>query len=705
MLLKSAQLPCQDRSPSRRSGGIAALVCLALLSGCASHRVRYDVPVVALPDRYTKAPSIAELVKSASAQGALSGKVGERSSPLSTVLAEWWTLMGNAELNDLVTRALKNNADLRIAALRVAQNHARVNQASADEVPTVKMPYQAKTFVPEGGLGSVRRFEQVRSRNTYQISVQGDWRADIWGERAAMYESAELQLRRVMLQRDDVQRTLVVSIVSNYAELLSLNDRLRVSRESDVVLSEMLRSVEMRLERGDATTIDVEQQRAAVHAVKATIPVLEQQRVLVLNRLASFAGTIPGELKLTDGGLDSIKFPTVLPGVPSALLLRRPDVRVVEARLLAASADINVARARLLPPLDLTAEVGYGSFFLTKLIQPYSFMGSLAANLAATIFDHGKRAQEVAFNEAVREEMVETYVKVIYDAVREVDDALSSIRLMTRRLDSQQIAVDSSRRAWNSSVELYSVAAVDYLVVLDTERSYHRNLGDWYSARLDKYRGLIDLFGALGGGVPMADELPGEGARPTPLPTESDYGAVVKVASGLNVEQTPVPGITSLEPPIQPLDDSFELLRIESALGRKPVDRATGAGLDLLGEEFWLVEVAGLHDRVALTAVWRDLRHRFAVHLENQTLLPRRQEPPEAGKAGEADKATPPPAGYRLFIARFANTKAANDLCLALQDGQLNCRVVSSRLLKHLDALNAKMSPPAVPSEPSRGGK
>jgi NodT family efflux transporter outer membrane factor (OMF) lipoprotein len=559
-------------------------------------------------------------------------------------------------------------------------------------MPTVNLPYSAKTGKPEGGVGSVREYEQVRARNTYLLGLQGSWRADVWGERSSLYESAEFQLQRAIFQRDDVQRTLIANVVTSYAELLALNDRLRISAESEVVLSEMLASVEMRMEKGDATIIDVEQQRAAVHSAKATVPVLEQQRVVALNRLASLLGTVPGELSISDRGLDTLKFPAVLPGVPSALLLRRPDVRVTEARLLGANADINVARARLLPPLDLTFEIGYGSFFLDRLIRPYSYAGSLAATLALTIFDHGKRKKDVAFSEAMQAEMVETYVKVIYDAVREVDDSLSSVRLMGRRVGSQQIAVDSSRRAWHSSIESYKALGVDYLVVLDTERSYQRNLDELYSARLDKYRGLINLFSALGGGVPMAGELPGDGVRPPALAQPGDYGAIVRspadvIAKPGGVEaRTEVVEPTVVEPKVvepkivepkivEPKIVEPKVVMPKEVLPREVPQASPSAPVVKPGvteaspEDSWMIELAGLHEREKMTAIWQDIRGRFGAQMTNQMMLPRRQD-------GEL------PSRYRLFISRFPTAQAAETLCAALRENQFKCRTVSARLLK-----------------------
>lgn len=641
---------------------VLALIGVVSLAGCAAKRDRYDVPVVPLPERYAKAQPPGSAASSAN------DAVVEPASSiaLSGALAEWWRLLGSAELDSLMDRALANNPDLRIAALRLTQSQARLYQAGADKVPVISLPFQSKIEAPVNGIGSVRPGGEINSRKTYQASLRGDWRPDIWGERSAMYDSAEMQMWRTAFQRDDVQRATVANVAAAYVEYLTLNDRLRVAHETANALSEMLASVEMRLEKGDATVTELEQQKAAVYSAKATIPVLEQQREVVLNRLATLLGSAPGGLKLSDGGLDTLNYPAVLPGIPSALLLRRPDVRAVEARLLAADADIDVARTRILPPLDLTAQVGYGSYHMSQLFQPQALFWSAIANLSATIFDSGKRSREVDFARAVHEELVETYVRVVYDAVREVDDSLSAIRLMGNRLERQRAAADAARRAWDFSQESYMAGAVDYLVVLDTERTYHRNLDEWYNVRMERYRGLINLFSALGGGVQKGDALPGDGRRPAVLTAEIDYGAVLSATvpgarENSRQGETPsagqVPEITltaSLPTRIMPdgLDWSDGLLRDSG--------------------EHWLVEMAGVHERGAVFAAWRDLRNRFPSVTENRVLLPRQQ-----GRLGDESKERV--SWYRLYMARYPERQMAEEACAALLAGQQRCRVVPSR--------------------------
>jgi NodT family efflux transporter outer membrane factor (OMF) lipoprotein len=632
---------------------IALAIAVLFVSGCAVKRSQYDVPALNLPSQYAKAPNVAD----ASGQALSPAQV--LSSPLSTVLAEWWRLLGSEELNGLMDRALANNPDLRIAALRIAQSQARLGQAGADFLPSISMPIQMRTDYPEFGAGRGNASGINTTRATNQVSLKADWRPDIWGETSSLYDSAQMQVLRATYQRDDMQRTVAANVVITYLEYLSLNDRLRVARETEKSLGEMLASVDGRLEIGDATITEMEQQKAAVYSVQATIPLLQQQRQVVLSRLAGLVGAAPVALNLSDKGLDSAKFPAVLPGVPSALLLRRPDVRAVEARLLAADADIDVARTRLFPPLDLSAQAGYGSMIMSQLLTPQSLFWNTMGSLTVSIFDSGKRSRDVEFARAMHEELLETYVRVIYDAVREVDDSLSGINSIQKRMESQSMAADSSLRAWNYSQEVFMAGVVDYIVLLDTQRTYQRNMDDWYNVRLESYRNLTNLFSALGGGVTSGDAMPGEGVRPAKLAREIEYGAVL--------------GETE--------DDSGAAKRsgaesLAIQLDTTQFNRGEADGVDWDGKSWrggeWLVELSGVYDRGAVLPAWRDLYARFPQRMEQRILLPQRQ-----GLVKTEDKERA--SWYRLYISSFSDKKKAEEYCAVLAAGQQRCEVVSSR--------------------------
>jgi NodT family efflux transporter outer membrane factor (OMF) lipoprotein len=575
-------------------------------------------------------------------------------TPLGDVLGEWWRLLGSNELDALMDRALANNHDLRIAAYRLAQAEARAGQASADRIPTITIPVEVNNQYPYFGVGSVTAGNQSSSKRIYKASIRGDWRLDVWGERQSLFEASDFQLWGATFQRDDVQRTMVATVASVYVEYLSLNDRLRVARETEGVLSGMVDSTDQRMQKGDATIIDLEQMRTAVYAVRATIPVIELQREQALDYIAWLVGAVPGTLALSERGLDSLSYPAVLPGMPSSLLLRRPDVRLIEAQLLANDANVDVARTRVLPPLDLTAQVGYGSLIFSQWFQPENLFWSGIANLSATIFDSGKLSKEVDYANAVHEELVESYVRVIYGAVREVEDSLMNVRKMGKRLQAEQESVNAARRAYDFSSESYAAGAIDHLVLLDTERTYHSKLDELHQVAMSRYHGLIQLFSALGGGVRQGEALPGKGLRP-----------------------------------VMPLETGAVMVSAPQVLSMDGVDFANSL-LDG-NDELWLAELPAVYDTASIGATLRDLRGRFPKLMEDRSLLPR-----QMGRVEDADKERA--AWYRLFVAKFKDSKGADEFCAELSASQMRCRSVSSRSKEFLEGTiaPAKVVPAAT---------
>jgi len=609
---------------------IALGLVIATTYGCAVKRERYDIPAVPVPAKFKQSEAIrAELEPKTKNSDAA---VQTKSEPLvGALLVEWWRLLANPELDALIDRVLANNADLRIATLRIVQAKARADQAVAGQWPTVSVPFQAKGEGPKAGVAKRQAGAPMDTLHTYQVSLRADWRADIWGELSALTDSTRMQLIRSTYDRDDIRRQLIVNTAALYVEYLSLNDRIRVARETEVVLRGLLEGVGKRLEIGDATATDLEQQRTAVYSVQATIPGLELQRETVTNALAQLLGVTPVSLALSERGLEALSFPSVMPGVPAGLVLRRPDVRVVEARLLSADADIDVARARLLPPLDLTAQVGYGSYVLSQLFQSHTLFWNAIANISATIFDHGKRSNEVVFSKALHEELVETYIKVIYNAIRETEDAIATIQMNGKRLEAQKAAIDAARKAWDFSKESYSAGAIDHLVLIDTERTYHRHLDEFHRIRMDRMKGVVSLFGALGGGIPQADSP---------------------------VQQTLVQGG-------QGNADSAQA-KAESRPYSQYVPHQSDDD-----KEYWLVEIAGLHDRHGIAHAWRDLNRRFRESMQERSMLPRLQ-----GRVAMDSKERA--SWYRLYVARFDKTEDAQYFCGQLVRELQRCRVVSS---------------------------
>ncbi len=631
------------------------LVIIILLLGmalCACGRGKhypYEEPVgVVLPARYSKPLAADNLDETIAAHPVLEGHV------LDEVLAEWWRLWGNGELDGLVDRALANNHDLRIATWRIAQLEARARQARGAKTPSLALPIEARHEAPRGDAGSVPRGQRPEGEEVYRASLRADWRPDLWGDLRHQQESAELQLWQATFQRDDIQRGVIANLIRSYVEYLTLNDRLRVARNTEKTLNTLLQAVQARLDTGDATIVELEQQRAAVHGVRATIPSLGQQRELIMNQMAALSGDISGDQALSDQGLDALTLPAIMPGLPAALLLRRPDVRAIETRLLAAGADIGAARARILPPLDLTAQVGYASRTLSQMLQPHTLFWSLVANLSISLFDNQQRSSEVVFAEAVHAEMVETYLRVIHDAVREVDDALIRLYNLEWRLGEQQIATEASHRAWQHSLTAYQAGAIDHLTLLDVERTLHKNQDELLVVHQARYQSLVDLFAALGGGVARIGVDPHSWQPLTP--EHLDAGTVI-TTSGFRQAGQPV----ELRPLTHIDGHPSGVLSLTEA--RRRLQEAEDA--------YYLIELAGVYDRNSVAAAGRDLFNRLPQLAPHYVLLPQQEGRIEDASGERA-------SWYRLLLYKFDQLETAEEVCRELLQQQLRCRVLTS---------------------------
>jgi multidrug efflux system outer membrane protein len=481
-----------------RSLWLVPASCL-LLAGCETNPTQRPESQVLVPPKFYNAAVQATAVVAEPVTG----------GGLALASSDWWRRLGSDELNRLVDQALANSPELRIATLQLSQAKLRADQVRAGGLPTLTLPIRSAIQAPGGTVGTVPVGGGGASQQSYQASLSGVWRADIWGEQKALGESAQLQVARAVHERENVQRNLIAGVVSSYVSLLALNDTIVLAYDNVAIADRLANTVQQRLDAGDATADEVEQQRAAVFGQQAQIPGLQQQREDVRNSIAQLLGTVPGALLLSDKGLDELTTPGVASGLPSALLLNRPDVRMMESRMRAANADIDVARARMLPPIDLSAQAGYSGLALGQLLQPQNLFWNAIASLTVTIFDGGKREGDKAYAKAFHEEMVETYGRTLFQAIREVESALSTIRTSGLRLEAQQRVTRSALTSFGTANVAYLAGAVDLTTLLDSRRNYQRQLDDRQRIKTEQLRAYVSLNQALGLGVFLEeDSLP-----------------------------------------------------------------------------------------------------------------------------------------------------------------------------------------------------
>ena len=406
------------------------LCALALLAGCTSMGRDGATPKaegVELPTAY----------RNQLAPGA--GEVNTPSAP-----KNWWERYGDAELNALIEQGLANNSELRIAALQIKQAKIRAEQARSGNFPLVVAPGR---LVAQGTGGT------VDTQQSSQFSLQGTYRVDIWGEQKSLVESAEMQVLRANFEYENGKRNLIVNLIGAYVSYLVLEDTLLLAEENERTSKDIVKMVEQRFALGDATRDEVEQQRASFAALQTVIPSLDNQIDDVKTVISRLVGVLPGSLKLSANGLEQLQIPAVPTGVPANLIFARPDIKVVEARMRAAHANIELARARLMPPIDLVVQSGFSGLALSELLLPQSFFWASAASFTSTVFDGGRRQGEKDFADAYYEEMTQTYRQTVYQAVREVESSLNAIHQTEKRLVAQKASSEAARRAWDFSSE------------------------------------------------------------------------------------------------------------------------------------------------------------------------------------------------------------------------------------------------------------
>lgn len=534
---------------ARAGKGLALLTASCLLGACVTTTTAPVTPQaspVLLPDGYRNAltPATPQAAPGATAH-------------------PWWRDFGSPELDALMDRVIANNHDLRIATLQLAQTKLRHDQAIAAGKPTLSAPLRVGTQAPGGQVGSV----PVSGSNSdvqvsYQASLQGNWRWDVWGEQAALRESAEMQVWRAAHQRENVQRLITAELAHLFIRYLSANDALALTRQNLGYATQVLQAAQQRMKMGEATSEEIEHQRVAVANIEASLPGLEQQREDARNGIAFLVGTVPSRLELKTPGLAALHIPPPRPSLPSALLLQRPDVRLIEARLKAAQADIAVARARLLPPVDLSAQAGASSLTLAGLLQPQALFWNTIAGLTVSIFDGGRKQSETEHAQAVRQEMVETYARTLLQAVREVEGALVGLKSSARRLQSARQVTQSADNVVRSGEESFRLQALDIAGMLEARKNQMRSLDGELRTRAEYLQGYVQLFQALGG------------AQPEPT-------------------------------------DPASLLRQHDGRSR----------MSALAPSAWTVELAGLQHHTALGATWRDMRQRFGLQLRGRDLV------------------------------------------------------------------------------------
>ena len=418
---------------------------------------------------------------------------------------DWWRGFRSHELIELIEEARASNLDIAAAVARIVQADAQSRVAGAALLPSVQANGNAARSQASKttGLGNGQPFVDnngFQVGNALTASLSASYEIDFWGKNRSAMRAAEELAVASRYDREVVGLATVVSTANAYFQVLASQDLLVVSQENLQSSTRVLNLIQQRLNAGTASALDTAQQEALVSSVRALIPPLEQALTQNRNALALLIARPPEHVKVSGGSLRSIGYPRVTPGLPSELLTQRPDIREAEANLAAANANVENARAQMLPSITLTGAGGYESSVLKLLFRPESVFFNAAAGLTQPIFDGGRLQGNLDLQKGRQDELLADYRKAVISGFVDVETALDGIRQTALRERLQRDVVTSSQRAFDISEQRLREGTVDLVTVLQTQQTLFTAQLAHVQARLAHVQAIVTLYQALGGG-------------------------------------------------------------------------------------------------------------------------------------------------------------------------------------------------------------
>ena len=477
------------KSRSRAASTLTCVACCASMAACALG------PNYRRPD--TKTPAAYRFEQDAAAD--------------SMVDAGWWQVYGDPALQSLLRESLANNLDVRIAAARVDQARAALGSARLQQLPQIGVTANAtrqrtSAYELPAGTPPLNDAFAVEGALSYEINF--------WGKYRRATEAARAQLLQSAYAKQDVMSGLVSSVATAYFTLQTLDEQLATTRRTLDTRQKFVDLTQAQHDRGTVSQLDVATAQAQLAIAKANLPDLMRQIGQTENQLSVLLGHNPDRILRGDGraagagpqsaGVD--RPPTVGPppapaaGLPSGLLERRPDLREAEQNLVAANAQVGVAKANLFPSITLTGAGGKVSSALSSLFTGPARAWSVGAELMQPLLNSQRNLYQLDFADAQKRQALLQYQKSVQTAFQEVSDALIARQQDADVQAAQEAQVDAQRRANTIALARYRVGYASYFNVIDAERDLFSAELSLSAARLNTQLSVVQLYRALGGG-------------------------------------------------------------------------------------------------------------------------------------------------------------------------------------------------------------
>lgn len=470
---------------------ISRLIPLAsalLLAGCASMAPSYERPAVPLPAQYGAGMAPA----AAAAAAAL----------------EWRGYFTDSALQRLIEQALAHNHDLRTAVLRVQEAQAAYGIQRSARYPTLGLSAEAARARTPADLSLTGH---AITASQFQVGLGvSSWELDFWGRLASLNEAALQSFLATDAARRATTLSLIAQVADTYLGLREVDERLRLAQESAASQRESLRIFTRRFEVGSASRLELTQVQTLVAQADSLVVQLQQLRDQQAHALDLLLGS-PAELPpmQTPAQAEAVwQLTPMQAGLPSELLLQRPDLAAAEHQLRAANAQIGAARAAFFPSIRLTAFGGTASNELDGLFKGANRAWSFAPSLSLPIFDGGRNQANLDLAEVRRNLAVVQYEQAVQAAFRDVADALSARRWLAEQVQVQREALAVQRERARLSRLAYDNGATSFLDVLDAERSLISAAQQLVQTRRALLASQVALYRALGGGAQALPDAP-----------------------------------------------------------------------------------------------------------------------------------------------------------------------------------------------------
>ncbi len=490
--------------PVRRLVPRFAFVALAGLGGCDLEWEKPDLSTPPPPRFRESKPILAPSIGSAH---------------------EFASKFGSKELTTIVDAAVSDNFDIAAAVARIDEADAQARVSSAALWPAVtlnnsvqrtQVPGTATSMTPNynpaqqllQASGNQRGAQLVQNQgvfsatrtNLFKSGLSASYQIDFWGANEDASKSARLLANASRFDRNVVEISTVASVLNGYFMVLNAQDQLRIAHENVKIAREVYKALKARLEVGTATILDVSQQETVLDNQLASIPPLEQTLLQQRNLLAVLLGRTPESFETKGSSLKTLRFPKVQPGLPSEVLLRRPDVAEAEAKLASQEFSVLQARAAFFPTVTLTGQYGLQSIVFKNLFRPEAIAWQTIATAAQPLFDGYSLQGQYLLQKGKYAELGANYHKQVLTALSDTENALIAIAQTGRQLRLQEDSVHAAKRGLDAAQARLREGTIDIVTLSTTEILYFQAETQLETVRLSYFEAATTFYQAIGGG-------------------------------------------------------------------------------------------------------------------------------------------------------------------------------------------------------------